>query len=112
MISLFTCKVASGSATITLRMLNNLLIKQGCGAGRYIELHVQSGHQHKQAYLLYSCAFIHRRIYPRLVHVSDLVVFKNINCLINFFFLFDVILTTFLIILSIWLYKLFFFSQG
>ena len=40
------------------------VIKQGCGTGHYIELHVRLSNQHEQVYLLYSCAFIHRRIYP------------------------------------------------
>ena len=43
------------------------VIKQGCGTGHYIELHIC--HQHEQAQRLHSCAFVHRRIYPQLVHV-------------------------------------------
>ena len=45
-------------------------LKHGCGTGRYIELHVRLSHQHGQAQRLYVCAFIHRRINPRLVCVS------------------------------------------
>ena len=67
-ILLFTCKVLRGCLIIF--SFAQFVIKQRCGAGHYIELHVRSGHQHEQAYLLYDCAFIHRRIYPRLVHVS------------------------------------------
>ena len=44
--------------------------KQKEQTGRYIELHVWSSHQHEQAQRLYICAFVHRRIYPQLVHVS------------------------------------------
>ena len=46
------------------------VIKQGCGTGHYIELHVWSSHQHERVQQLYVCAFVHRRIDPRLVYVS------------------------------------------
>ena len=32
---------------------NLLVIKQGCGTGRYIELHVWPSHQHERAQRLY-----------------------------------------------------------
>ena len=64
-IFLFTCKVASRSPEVTSRTFANLsfaqsVIKQGCGTGRYIELHVWSSHQHERAQRLYVCAFVHR----------------------------------------------------
>ena len=78
------------------------VIKQGCGAEYYIEIHIWSSHQHEQAYLLYGCAFIHRRIYPSLVHVSwprsFLKYYLFIYLFIYSFNLYDVISTAFLIV--------------
>ena len=110
-ILLFTCKVASGSPSLCECLIifsfAESVIKQGCGAGCYVELHVRSTHQHEQAYLLYGCAYIHRQIYPCLVHVSSPCSFLNIIFIIYLFIhiINDIILTTFRIILSTWLYN-------
>ena len=74
--------------------------KQGCGTGRYIELHVWSSHQHERARQLYVCAFIHRRIYPRLVHVSRPRSFREhyyYLIIIIFLFIYDIILLHFVL---------------
>ena len=72
------------------------VIKQGCGTGLYIKLHIQSSHQHVQAYLLYGCAG------ESILMSLGLVVFENINYL---FIIYDIILTAFLIFLSTCLYN-------
>ena len=59
------------------------IIKQECGTGRYIELHVWSSHQHERAQRLYVCAFVQRRIDPRLVYVSSRVSNVKIRLLQN-----------------------------
>ena len=54
---------------------------------------------------LYGCAFVHRRIDPQLVYVSRPRSFLKHYLLIHYLFIYDVILTTFRIILSTWLYN-------
>ena len=49
-IFLFTCKVASHSPAVTSLISSaQSVIKEGCGTGHYIELHVWSSHQHERA---------------------------------------------------------------